>query len=496
MPTFEQAFRYGDLRSWISEADRLGELRVVRGASTERDIGLASELVSRKDNGPAIVFDDIPGHQPGFRVLVNVFGGKRRNMTLGFSDDLSKTELSDACFQTFVGNSTSIPHVEVADGPVFENILTGDDIDVRRFPAPTWHEHDGGPYIGTGCYSVTRDIDTGWINAGTYRAQVQDEKSISILMVEGKHGQVQREKYFAAGRPMPIALVVGGDPLTFFMAGTEAPFGVCEFDLAGGIRGQAVETVRGRVTGLPFPANAELVFEGHIHAHDRRPEGPFGEWTGYYAIDEPEGVHTMTVEAVYHRNDPIMLGVPPIGGGADEMARYRAVLRSAMVRQSLKGAGVPGVSGVWCHEIGGSRMLHVVAISQQYAGHAMQAGHVTALCGPAVYTNRFVIVVDDDIDPTDIEQVLWAMCTRCDPETAISILRNGRTSPADPLLSPEKRRIGDITNSRAVIDACRPYHWRKSYPRMNALSPEMMREAESRFGHLLAAAGSTLGTRP
>lgn len=482
---YTQQVRYDDLRGWLTEAERLGELRVVDGASTERDIGLASEIVARSESGPALLFDAIPGYRKGFRVLTNVFGGTRRNMTLGFNDNLNKQQLSEGCYEAFINTSRSIPHVKVSDGPVLSTIQTGDQVNVLSFPAPQWHEKDGGRYIGTGCYCVTRDPESGWINAGTYRAMVQDEKSISILMVNGKHGQIQRERYFARGEPMPVVLVVGGDPLTFFMAGTEAPFGVCEFDLAGGIRQRPVEVVEGKITGLPFPANAELVFEGYIHPADLRPEGPFGEWTGYYAIDEAEGVHTMTVEAIYHRDDPIILGVPPIGGGADEMARYRAVLRSAMVKKSLVAAGVPGVKGVWCHEIGASRLLHVVSIEQQYGGHSSQAGHITAQCGPAVYSNRFVIVVDDDIDPTDIDQVLWAMCTRCDPATALHVIQGTRTSPADPRIPPEKRALGDITNSRAVIDACRPYHWKDAFPRMNALSRESFREAHERFGYLL-----------
>ena len=137
-------------------------------------------------------------------------------------------------------------------------------------------------------------------------------------------------------------IVVGGDPMMFLMASTEVPYGLCEYDLVGGYRGKAMECVKGKVTGLPFPANAELVIEGYIDPKEFREEGPFGEWTGYYASDHrPEPI--MKIEAIYHRNDPIILGCPP-QRPPDELARYRAVARSALLKRSIQAAGVPDVT--------------------------------------------------------------------------------------------------------------------------------------------------------
>ena len=174
-----------------------------------------------------------------------------------------------------------------------------------------------------------------------------------------------------------------------------------------------------------------------------------------------------------------------MGQGSDEMARYRAVLRSAMLKQNLADAGVPDVTGVWCHEIGASRLLHGVSIKQRYPGHSKQAGHIAAQCQAANYANRFIIVVDDDIDVTNLEELIWAMCTRCDPATTIDIVKGAWTSPADPRLTPEQKASGDITNSRAIIDACKPFHWKDDYAPVNAPSPEVLREAQAKFGYLL-----------
>ncbi|HXG53644.1 MAG TPA: UbiD family decarboxylase [candidate division Zixibacteria bacterium] len=477
-------WRYGDLREWMREAEKLGELRTVRGASWQEEIGLAADVVVPRDDAPAVVFDEVPGCPRGFRLLVNVFGGRRRNMTLGFPDHLTKQELSEAYFEHYQKNPRYIAPEFVEDGPVLENVLTGEDVDVEKFPAPIWHVHDGGRYIGTGGYSVTMDPDERWINVGCYRAMIHDRRTVGMLIVPGKHGYMHREKYFGRGQRMPLALVVGGDPVLFFMAGTEHPYGVCEFDIAGGMRGRPVKLVRGRVTGLPFPADAEVVLEGFVSQEDRRREGPFGEWTGYYAGGaSPQPV--LHVEAIYHRNDPVLLGVPPLGGGSDEMARYRAVIRSAMLKRELANAGVPDVRQVWCHEVGASRMLHGIAIKQRYPGQAKQVGVLAASCGSTVYGCKFVIVVDDDVDVSNFEQLMWAMATRCDPATSMDILRRMRTSPADPRLTPEQRAMKDLTNSRVVIDATRPFEWADKFPRVNAPAPEVSRKAREKFGYLL-----------
>jgi 3-polyprenyl-4-hydroxybenzoate decarboxylase len=132
----EPHLAFTDLRGWMREAEKLGELRTVRGASWQEEIGLAADVVIPSDDGPAVLFDEVPGCPKGFRVLINVFAGKRRNMTLGFPDHLTKQDLSQAYFDHYQTNAQHIPPVIVDDGPVFENILRGEDIDVTKFPAP------------------------------------------------------------------------------------------------------------------------------------------------------------------------------------------------------------------------------------------------------------------------------------------------------------------------------------------------------------------------
>jgi len=475
---------YNDLREWLSQAERLGEVRVVRNASWHEDIGLAAEAVLRAENGPCVVFDDVQGCPKGFRLLLNMFAGVRRNMTLGFPDHLTKWELSDSFREAFLKEPKIIPHEVVEDGPILENVLLGEAVDVLKFPSPIWHEKDGGRYIGTGTYSITRDPEENWLNAGAYRAQVFDKATVGILMAAGHHGAIHCEKYFKRGEPMPVAMVVGGDPLAFFYGGLEAPYGTFEFDIIGGLRGRPEKMVRGKVTGLPIPANAEIVLEGYVYPDRKLVEGPFGEWSGHYA-GGAKPCTVLDVKAVYHRNDPILLGVPPMGGGPDEMARYRAVMRSATIKQNMTNAGVPEVQQVWCHEIGGARMFHGVAIKQRYPGHATQAGMIAAQCGGSAYASKYIVVTDEDVDVTNLEHLLWAMLTRTDPSESIQFIEGSWDSPADPRLSPDRRKAGDMTHSVAIIDACRPYHWRDQFPPANTPSPELARKALEKFGWLL-----------
>jgi 4-hydroxy-3-polyprenylbenzoate decarboxylase len=366
--------------------------------------------------------------------------------------------------------------------------MTGDDVDVTRFPAPKWHAGDGGRYIGTGSFNVTRDPDEGWINCGTYRVMIHDAKTAGFYISPGKHGRQMRDKYQARGERMPVAVVCGGDPMTFLMASSEVPYGVSEYEVVGGIRGKPVEVINGPVTGLPIPANAEIVLEGYVPPDRLHAEGPFGEWTGHYAGGVRD-IPVLDIKAIYHRNDPIVLGVPPMGGGPDEMARYRAVMRSATIKQNVTNAGVPGVQTVWCHEVGGARMLHALSITQRYPGHAVQAAHVAAQCGASAYASKYVVVVDDDVDVTSLDHLLWAMLTRTDPKESIQFITGSWDSSADPALPPERRAAGNMTHSVALINACKPWHWRDKFPATNAPSPEVTRKAREKFGWLLDGNG-------
>jgi 4-hydroxy-3-polyprenylbenzoate decarboxylase len=343
--------------------------------------------------------------------------------------------------------------------------MRGDEVDLLKFPTPLWHPEDGGPYIGTGCGIITRGRDDGIVNMGAYRVQVHDRNRTGLYISPGKHGRLHRDGYFNNGEDMPAVILAGLDPLQFMASGLEIPNGVSELEWVGGVTGTPIRCITGEFTGLPIPADAEIAIEGFLRHDVVAKEGPFGEWTGYYASsarDEP----VFEVSAVYYRNNPIILGCPP-EKPPYEAQRFQQYGRSANLKREITAAGVPGVTAAWTHSVGGCRLFNVIAIDQKYQGHSRQTGYIAAQVRQANYLGRIVIVVDDDIDITDLHEVIWAVTTRADPERDMDIIRGALSGPLDPAIHPDHKG----TNSRLIIDATRPWEWRDRFP--EAIGPSI-----------------------
>lgn len=455
---------YRDLREWLKQVESMGELRILEGADWNLEIGTITALASKgKAGSAAILFDRIKDYPEGWRVLVGLFESLRRSaLTTHLSTDMTRREFMEALHKR-LSNPQYIPPVTVSSGPILENVYEGKDIDLWKFPVPFWHDKDGGRYIGTGDVVITRDPDDGCVNMGAYRIMVHDRDTIAIWMSPGKHGRIHRTKYFDKGKPCPVVACFGQDPLLHLIAASPEPAGRSELDCVGGIKGEPVEVIQGELTGLPIPAYAEIAVEGEILPQESKIEGPFGEWTGYYASGE-RMEPVVKVRRLYHRNNPIITGAPPFRptGRCDSCTE---LIRAAYIRGQLEKAGVPDVRDVACYYI---RFMTVVSIRQRYPGHARQAAMVASQCHGGAYLGRYVIVVDDDIDVTEINDVLWALCTRVDPAQAVEIIRRAWSGPLDPAIHRDKKGF----SSRLIIDACRPYEWLKDFPPAIEISAE------------------------
>ncbi|MBI4482944.1 MAG: UbiD family decarboxylase [Acidobacteria bacterium] len=477
-----------DLRDWIRAVDEIGELKVLRGAGWDSEIGTITELFHHREGSAALLFDEVPGYPKGYRVLSNTMNSMNRlALTLGMAPAGNKIEMVQA-FRKRFREVTPVKARTVKYGPVLEHVYTGSDINLLKFPTPKWHELDGGRYIGTGSVDITRDPDEGWVNVGCYRVMIQDKQSLGFYISPGKHGRIQREKFFKRGEVCKVAVSFGHDPLLYMLGGLEIPYGVSEYEFMSGMKGEPVEVIEGEHTGLPIPATAEVVVEGEARVEDLLDEGPFGEWTGYYASStRPEPV--IRVKRLMHRENPILLGAPPTRPPC-EYNYFRCFLRAALVWEQMAKAGVPDIKGVWCHMAGGSRLLTVVSIKQRYPGHARQAGYVAAQCHASAYLGRFTIVVDDDVDPANTDDVLWALATRTDPEQDIEILRRTWSGPLDPIIPEGQKGF----NSRAIIDACRPYEWLDQFPPVAESSKALREKVLAKWGPLLFNHGAEGGS--
>src|SRR6202041_1924796 len=296
---------YKDLREFIAAVDELGALRRIEGADPRFEIGGITEGAAGLPDCPALLFDGIKGFPPGFRIFTNATTNvQRASLALGLDPALRPLDALKAWMEKRK-DLRPLPPAIVQNAAWRENSISGRDVDVGRFPAPIWHKQDGGPYIGSGSLVIMRDPDTGWINASIYRIQVHSKNKVTVQFDHGgRHGAIIARKYWDRGASCPVAVVHGEDPALFIAGFEYLPDGRSEYEFAGSIKGAPIEVCDGPQTGLPIPAHAEIIFEGNLlpMSQETLPEGPFGEFTGYYAADARPGP-VMDVTAIHHRND-------------------------------------------------------------------------------------------------------------------------------------------------------------------------------------------------
>lgn len=476
-----------DLRQWIEKARSLGQLRELNGVALDLEPGTITEI-NAKRKGPAILFDKFQGYPDGFRILTCSMGNAATvGLALGWDQKLSNTELVRKVaeeLRDIDSTARNYPVEFVADGPVLENRMVGDAVDLSIFPTPLWHEADGGRFIGTGLIVVLQDPDTGWTNVAPYRVQLQGKNLLSNYIAPGHHGFPIRQKYWDKNEPCPVVMCFGTHPLIHLIGATDVPPQVDEFNWVGALARQRVPVIKGPVTGLPIPADAEIAIEGFAYPGNAMKEGPFGEFTGYYAGGtRPQPL--VDVKAVYYRNQPIMLGMPP-SRPPDSVAYYFSVMRAAAIMETLRKSGIPGVKSAWSGEAGGGRMWLVTSIQQQYAGHAEAAAGIAALCQAGGLMCRYSVVVDEDIDPSDNDDVIWAMCTRSDPAADIDILRQCWSTALDPTITTSDKDADRIWASRAIINACRRWDRLKNndFPKVAESRPDLIRAMKEKYDWL------------
>lgn len=221
-----------------------------------------------------------------------------------------------------------------------------------------------------------------------------------------------------------------------------------------------MELVKGQAGSLPYPAPAEIVIEGVIPPNSQKLEGPFGEFQGYYGRPE-DLAFLVEVKAVHYRDEPILTHALMADYPANECALLYSIARSARVWNDLERLGVPGIKGVYAHPAAaGGFAMTVVSLEQRYAGHASQALALTAQCPGGAYFSKWIIAVDDDVDPSNVNQVLWAMSTRCNPAEDIDVLRQTWSTWLDPTQNPpEERPYG----SKALVNACMEHRYLKAF---------------------------------
>jgi len=448
-----------DLREFVGLLKKHGELQPVQ-EEVNWNLEMGAIIRHCYDiGGPAVLFEKVKDYPKGFRALGACLGPSRRPghslyarlaMALGLAPD---TPLHAVIDHYLARKEKPIKPTLVKSGPCKENILLGKDVDLLKFPAPLIHGGDGGRYIGTWHTVITKDPDSSWVNWGMYRLMIQDRNTLGCLFPLQQHIGQMYQKCEAQNLPLPAAVAIGAQPVVPIVSCVQLPPYVDEADIAGGLQGEPIPLVKCETLDLEVPATAEIVLEGEVLPHERRAEGPFGEYMGYEAgKSSPKPV--FRVHAITYRNDPI-LPFSNMGMPIHESQTVTALIKSAEVYAELKKLGLP-IKGVYYPPYAVGHMA-VVSTETPFINFAKRVAHSIWATKPGLFT-YYIVVVDADVDPTNMDEVLHAITTKCHPVNGIHRVNHIPGFPVLlPFLPPKERLLGDAAG--VIFDCTWPKDW-------------------------------------
>ena len=464
---------YRDLREYLDllEAKKLLH-RIKAPVDLKHELGAVTALsLSRK--GPALYFENVNGYS-GIPLVTNIISTTEQ-LAVAFNTDVDEKCIQE---QVIKGMNQRIPSVTMETGPCKEVVLTGDDVDVNIIPTPWWHEHDGGRFLGTTAGVVTRDPETGILNMGAYRAMIKDKRTLSITGgIRGRaassgHGGgdhiLDNER---AGKPTPVAIVMGMDPLLTLANGSPVRPGAdgsMEYEVAGGWRGAPTELVKCETSDLLVPAWAEMVIEGVVLPNARTDEGPHGESTGFYG--QNQAAFVMEVHCITHRKNPVTYGLICL-----RVEDYpRQILRSgSMQSRIIEKTGFTNIREVHFPEVGRYALL-IVSVKLNDKSDPLKI--MNSIWEDTGELWRWIIVVDEDCNVRDWDEVMWRVAAAADPEKDIIMGKKhsylGRMAGGDGDFTPPLCGLG--------IDATMRFKDAK-FPLVNTVSSEMLAKAAARW---------------
>lgn len=449
---------FTDLRGYIDRLEEEGELVRIK---KEVDWNLELSAIIRRSydlRAPSPFFENIKGYPKGHRILGAPIGLSRQPdrslarlaISLGFSPD---STYNDIVLGSAEKRKKRIKPTIVHAGPCKENIFIGDEVNLFDLPVPYFHQGDGGRYIGTWHIIATKDPDSCWVNWGMYRLMVIDNRTMGCLLRPDQHiGIHYYQKHEARNKAMEFAVAIGAEPVSSLIGALRVPAGVDEVDVAGGIREAPVELIKCETVDLHVPATSEIVIEGVVPPHERQSEGPFGEYTGYLAHESsPKPI--FKVSALTYRNNPIQvhscMGVP-----VDDSAVVTTVIRAADILDDLHQKSFPVKMVYLPPEAVGH--LAIISTHVPFANFAKHLAFSVwgSPCGRTVW---YLIILDEDIDPTNRDEVLWAFTTRCHPHRGIFSTGSSWGIPLLPFLSPYEK--SNYMGSQVLFDCTWPKDW-------------------------------------
>jgi 4-hydroxy-3-polyprenylbenzoate decarboxylase len=438
-----------DLRTWIEKLEAEEELKRIK-AQVDWD-GEIAEIQRRalEERGPALLFDNIKGYENTWCQKLFMGGLIKSSymaLMLGLSKDTPRQDILQLLRRRF---KEPIEPERVDTGPVKENIIKGNNVDIFQLPVPKWHPLDGGRYINSWLGVVTRDPDDGTYNVGQYRGMIIGKDKISVFLIPAQGWGTHFSKYQRMGKPMPIALVFGWDPSMGF-TGALPLSNINEYQAMGAIMQEPVPLLKCEASDLEVPASAEIVVEGTISPDPSiyEMEGPFGEASGLYS--RPEKRPVIKVDCITFRNDPIYRGSLAGVGMVTEDIQTFFMGQPAIMMNTLELQGIPGILDIV------PMPIVVVKIRKTYQGQPRQVA--AALWGSKVSVNmaKIVMVVEEDVDINNPRALLGVLLSRVDPEKDVIVFPMNMGSSGDPARALEEgidMRYGSGIGSKLLIDA-------------------------------------------
>ncbi|MBI3076906.1 MAG: UbiD family decarboxylase [Deltaproteobacteria bacterium] len=391
-----------DLRSFLSYLEKHHPDELIRVRRKEVDPTWEVPAVIRRfqeDNKfPAVLFERVKNSK--LPVLTNLVASRVR---LGATFE---TTVENAMWEYTRRESQPIKPVMVSNGPVRDVKMIGDEVDLTKLPICFHSEKDAGLYITPGLFFV-KDPDTGVINCGMYRMMLKDKNTFGVSIGPHSHAAHIQHKYESRGMDMPFVCALGHHPA--LVLGTQARMSIdeSELDVMGGLLGEPVQLVPCETVDLPVPAWAEIAIEGMLKAGVREPEAPFGEFTWYYGPQRNNPV--LQVSAITMRHDAIFhdLFSPYIEHN------YCALLSMESVVYRRVKQTIPGLKAVVLPESGTCRFIAYLQMKKTFDGYGRNACLAALAADPFI---KIAVAVDEDINPYNEREVLWAIVTRSQPD--------------------------------------------------------------------------------
>jgi 2,5-furandicarboxylate decarboxylase 1 len=424
-----------DLREFLGALSDRGDLVRVTDEVDWEYQAVALTRQSSAVDGPALFFENM--RDSGFGCLSGLFGASRRvALALGHEYEYLLRNFGE------LETRYIAPELGSGAAPCQEVVVTGDDVDVLSMPLLRHFELDGGRYLTAGL-QVAKDPETGVANVSIHRQLPLDRNHLTLFAPLGRHLRTIIERWHDRGEPAHVAVVLGADPVTQLASQARAPYGVDEFSIAGGMRGEPLEMVRCRTVDLDVPAHAEIILEGVIEPGRLEPDGPFGEYPGTYSEAKPAPV--MRVTAITHRRGAFyqntLTGTPM----TENHWMMQPSATALAWREALRIS--PDIRSV--HVTPGGTSRHHVVVSMKKRHPAEPRNLMLALMA-ANLGAKLVTVVDEDIDPYDLQQVEWAVNTRMQADKDVVIVPDLYSPTLDPS-APAAR-----TSAKMGIDATAP----------------------------------------